>query len=100
MRPARIDRAVFRRRLLPQYRLDGCRRWRRTLGETCWDFAVIQFMAKYNCDETSDEVQGSIDDFKTIAHRCTEECWGKSEEYRISVCSRYARLLERKLRSQ
>jgi hypothetical protein len=56
-------------------------------------------MAKYNCDETVDEVQTSADDFKDIPHHCTEECWGKSFEYRVDVCSRYARLLEQKLRS-
>ena len=100
MRPETRNPATLRRRLLPQVRLDGCRRWRRTLREACWDYAVLHFLAKHNCEETHDEQQYAADAFRMVPHLCNEECWGKTTEYKQAVCERYARLLERKLRRE
>jgi len=66
-------RTVLHRRLVPQYKLEGGKRWRRSLGAACWDFAWIRFAAKYSRSE-------------------------KSEGYRHKVCCRYTDMLERKLR--
>jgi len=56
-------------------------------------------LAKYNCDEATEEIQVAVDDFKFVPHHCSEDCWGKSSQYKIDVCDRYARLLARKLRA-
>jgi len=57
-------------------------------------------MSKYNCDETHDELQDSVDYFRKVPHRCDDRCWERSYEEMQTVVDRYTRLLVRSLKGR